>query len=105
MQAIGGCSDGGCVIVKPKGMHTNGGCRCPRDFMKMQRLAYAAINLRKGISAILERPVVVSDEDVEHALNASIPGDDDDTQVREFIHGDPGIIIRAALESMVRGKS
>ena len=24
----GGCSDGYCVIKKPKGMHTNGGCRC-----------------------------------------------------------------------------
>jgi hypothetical protein len=28
-----GCSDGGCQIEKPKGMHTNGGCRCdPRAF-------------------------------------------------------------------------
>jgi len=28
-----GCSDGGCQIEKPKGMHTNGGCRCnPREF-------------------------------------------------------------------------
>ena len=28
-----GCSDGGCQIEKPKGMHTNGGCRCnPRKF-------------------------------------------------------------------------
>ncbi len=28
-----GCTDGGCQIEKPKGMHTNGGCRCnPREF-------------------------------------------------------------------------
>ena len=28
-----GCSDGGCAIEPPRGMHTNGGCRCtPRDF-------------------------------------------------------------------------
>lgn len=28
-----GCSDGGCLIEKPRGMHTNGGCRCtPRTF-------------------------------------------------------------------------
>lgn len=28
-----GCSDGCCQIEKPKGMHTNGGCRCsPREF-------------------------------------------------------------------------
>lgn len=30
-----GCSDGGCQIEKPKGMHTNGGCQCsPREFAK-----------------------------------------------------------------------
>jgi hypothetical protein len=23
-----GCSDGGCCIRKPRGMHTNGGCQC-----------------------------------------------------------------------------
>ena len=23
------CTDGGCCIRKPSGMHTNGGCRCP----------------------------------------------------------------------------
>lgn len=39
---IGGCSDGYCVIVRPIGMHTNGGCRCWRDPMKMQRFALAA---------------------------------------------------------------
>lgn len=50
MQAIGGCLDGGCVIVKPKGMHTNGGCRCPRDYMKMQRMSYAAIKLRAAVA-------------------------------------------------------
>ena len=28
-----GCSDGGCQIEPPKGMHTNGRCRCfPSDF-------------------------------------------------------------------------
>jgi hypothetical protein len=26
-----GCGDGNCVIKKPRGMHTNGGCRCGRD--------------------------------------------------------------------------
>lgn len=38
---IGGCSDGSCIVIRPKGMHTNGGCRCSRDHIKMQRLAYA----------------------------------------------------------------
>jgi hypothetical protein len=26
-----GCTDGGCVVQRPTGMHTNGGCRCSRD--------------------------------------------------------------------------
>lgn len=51
MALIGGCTDGGCVIVKPKGMHTNGGCRCPKDPQKMQRAMFAAINLRNAIAA------------------------------------------------------
>jgi hypothetical protein len=25
-----GCSDGNCVVLRPTGMHTNGGCRCAR---------------------------------------------------------------------------
>ena len=28
---IGGCHDGYCVIKKPSGMHTNGGCNCLMD--------------------------------------------------------------------------
>lgn len=36
----GGCSDGYCVIKKPQGMHTNGGCRCLyySDHTKLQRV-------------------------------------------------------------------
>jgi hypothetical protein len=30
-EAIGGCSDGYCVIKEPSGMHTNGGCMCLMD--------------------------------------------------------------------------
>ena len=33
LWAENGCGDGGCVIKKPSGMVTNGGCRCrPQDF-------------------------------------------------------------------------
>ncbi len=53
LHHIGGCTDGACVIVRPKGMHTNGGCRCWRDPMKMQRMAHAAMNLRSAIDAHL----------------------------------------------------
>lgn len=51
MELIGGCTDGGCVIVRPKGMHTNGGCKCPRDRVKMQRAMFAALNLRNAVAA------------------------------------------------------
>ena len=27
-EQIGGCGDGGCVVFRRTGMHTNGGCRC-----------------------------------------------------------------------------
>ena len=29
-----GCSDGHCIVFKPSGMHTNGGCHCDRDDSK-----------------------------------------------------------------------
>lgn len=38
LQQLGGCSDGYCIIYRPGGMHTNGGCRCSTDRMKMQRM-------------------------------------------------------------------
>jgi hypothetical protein len=50
LASIGGCTDGHCIIAKPKGMHTNGGCFCWRDAMKMQRLAYAYNQFRISIS-------------------------------------------------------
>lgn len=41
LDAIGGCTDGYCIIRKPKGMHTNGGCKCSGNRMKMTQFAYA----------------------------------------------------------------
>ena len=38
---IGGCSDGGCVVIRPVGMHTNGGCRCSTNSMTMRRVLFA----------------------------------------------------------------
>ena len=46
MDEAGGCTDGSCLIKKPTGQHTNGGCDCSRDNMKMQRLGFAARKLR-----------------------------------------------------------
>ncbi|MBU9262014.1 hypothetical protein [Burkholderia multivorans] len=54
IDSLQSCGDGGCVIRKPKGMHTNGGCRCYRDSMKMQRVAYAAQELRKAVDQYLK---------------------------------------------------
>ena len=34
---IGGCHDGYCVIKKPQGMHTNGGCNCLEDMKLHER--------------------------------------------------------------------
>jgi hypothetical protein len=44
---IGGCGDGNCVILQSTGMHTNGGCRCPRDMDAGQMMLLRAL-LRKG---------------------------------------------------------
>lgn len=46
---VGGCTDGGCVIVRPTGMHTNGGCKCWQDKMKAQRMMRAAYQLSEAI--------------------------------------------------------
>lgn len=54
MASVEGCTDGGCVIRAPKGMHTNGGCRCTRAEHKMQRAMYAAKELRRGVAALSE---------------------------------------------------
>lgn len=45
MKHIGGCTDGNCLIMRPVGMHTNGGCRCyDRPTMEIRRvLMYASI--------------------------------------------------------------
>jgi hypothetical protein len=55
LAAIGGCSDGYCIIVKPKGMHTNGGCRCASDRTKMQRFAYAHNRFAAAIRSLGEQ--------------------------------------------------
>ena len=39
-----GCGDTSCLIFKPSSMSTNGGCRCFRDYIKMQKF----IKLVKG---------------------------------------------------------
>lgn len=40
LEEIGGCGDGGCIVHVRPGMHTNGGCRCNRDPLKMVRVIW-----------------------------------------------------------------
>lgn len=41
LTTMGSCGDGNCIVLKPRGMHTNGGCRCSNDQYRMQKYAYA----------------------------------------------------------------
>ena len=54
MTAIGGCSDGDCLVKRPTGMHTNGGCRCWRDHMTAQRTMRAAYRLHRALEEALK---------------------------------------------------
>ena len=38
-----GCGDGGCLVEKPKGMHTNSGCKCG-DRPAVARNAFRYLN-------------------------------------------------------------
>jgi len=54
LATIGGCGDGNCIVLKPKGQHTNGGCRCSQDRMKMQRFASAMNQFRDVVACVCE---------------------------------------------------
>jgi len=51
-EALGGCSDGNCVIHKPKGMHTNGGCRCASDRNRIYRYVQYVAYFRNAVRKI-----------------------------------------------------
>lgn len=58
-KQVGGCADSNCVVLRPTGMHTNGGCRCTHDMDRArergvarllgmaQHIAHAAITQEK----------------------------------------------------------
>ena len=46
---IGTCGDGGCVVKRPTGQHTNGGCKCSTNHYKAQRMMMAAQRLRAAL--------------------------------------------------------
>lgn len=53
-EGTDGCTDGGCVVARPIGMHTNGGCRCADDKYKARRMMYAGQRLRDALTAALQ---------------------------------------------------
>ena len=55
LQEIGGCSDGYCIIYRPRGMHTNGGCRCNTEKYKMTKVVFAYQSFVKDVRHLLEK--------------------------------------------------
>lgn len=55
-DAVGGCSDGSCVVKRPAGMHTNGGCKCWKDQITAQRMMRAGEALAKAVKDALAHP-------------------------------------------------
>jgi hypothetical protein len=55
LSEIGSCSDGNCLVLKPKGMHTNGGCRCLyHAHIRVQRFAHAHNRFVNAVRSHLE---------------------------------------------------
>lgn len=54
LSNIGGCTDGGCQVVPPKGMHTNGGCKCLSDHRTARRVVHAYQVFAKSVAALKE---------------------------------------------------
>lgn len=54
-DSVGGCGDHGCLIKKPSGMATNGGCRCTRDPLKTQRMMMAAQELFNRLTVVCKQ--------------------------------------------------
>lgn len=48
-DGVGGCTDGHCVIKKPAGMHTNGGCKCHLNPRKAQLMMLAGQKLHEKL--------------------------------------------------------
>ena len=55
-----GCLDGGCQIERPKGQHTNGGCRCSPRAFSAHLLELAAQLEEMGKYARWDKPNTIS---------------------------------------------
>jgi hypothetical protein len=45
-KLIGGCGDGNCVVLRPVGMHTNGGCRCVKHMDTQQLMGVRSLLMK-----------------------------------------------------------
>lgn len=54
MHHIGSCGDGGCLIERPKGQHTNGGCQCSHNKSRAQRAMQRGRMLADAVRAALD---------------------------------------------------
>lgn len=56
LAAVAGCQDSSCMVVRPKGMCTNGGCRCfnrsSPDYITIQRVLGQYRRYRKEIEDV-----------------------------------------------------
>lgn len=52
LEQIGGCGDGNCIVFTRPGMHTNGGCKCWKDGIKMQQVVRAYSNFVKELEDV-----------------------------------------------------
>lgn len=59
-----GCGDGGCVVERPKGMHTNGGCRCLMSLHPDERVRVRASF--KRLRSALAKAEAERDDLAEH---------------------------------------
>lgn len=76
LAKIGGCGDGNCIVYVAPGMHTNGGCRCFRDPIKMQRVIYTyKTELRQLREIVREAETTVYREARSTEMSASIMRD------------------------------
>ena len=61
------CSDGNCRVLRPSGMHTNGGCRCVRNLRERD----SAAMLDRVLSLHNERALAIRTEERDAALATS----------------------------------
>lgn len=68
---VNGCGDSGCIVARPEGQHTNGGCRCNEHKLRMA-LTYwhrKADFLQETIKLMKDESVRSSSDLVEQAAS------------------------------------